>query len=45
LAEPATQTGLLSGEYRAPEALLKLPWGTPVDIWSLGVMVSKNDEP
>jgi serine/threonine protein kinase len=45
LAEPANQTGLLAGEYRAPEALLKLPWGTAVDIWSLGVMVSKNDEP
>ncbi|KKZ61113.1 hypothetical protein EMCG_04258 [[Emmonsia] crescens] len=24
--------------YRAPEVLLKLPWGFPVDIWSIGVM-------
>ncbi|KIW62711.1 hypothetical protein PV04_10855 [Phialophora macrospora] len=38
MAGPANQTGLLSGDYRAPEALLKLPWGAPVDIWSLGVM-------
>lgn len=26
--------------YRAPEVLLQLPWGFPVDIWSIGVMVS-----
>ena len=26
--------------YRAPEVLLKLPWTLPVDIWSVGVMVS-----
>ncbi|KAI2285697.1 hypothetical protein LOZ02_000856 [Ophidiomyces ophidiicola] len=24
--------------YRAPEILLKLPWGFPVDLWSIGVM-------
>ncbi|PGH36283.1 CMGC/SRPK protein kinase [[Emmonsia] crescens] len=24
--------------YRAPEVLLQLPWGFPVDIWSIGVM-------
>ncbi len=27
--------------YRAPEVFLKLPWGTPVDIWNLGCMVSR----
>lgn len=26
--------------YRAPEVLLGLPWSFPVDIWSIGVMVS-----
>lgn len=26
--------------YRAPEILLKLPWGFPVDIWCVGVMVN-----
>ena len=30
----------MSDLYRAPEVLLKLPWGFPVDIWSIGVMVS-----
>ena len=25
--------------YRALEVFLHLPWGTPVDIWSLGCMV------
>ncbi|RAL10301.1 kinase-like protein [Aspergillus homomorphus CBS 101889] len=24
--------------YRAPEVLLQLPWGYPVDIWAIGVM-------
>ncbi|KAH0829835.1 hypothetical protein FOPE_10920 [Fonsecaea pedrosoi] len=24
---------------RAPEILLKLPWGFPVDVWSVGIMV------
>ena len=26
--------------YRAPEVLLQLPWGFPVDMWSICVMVS-----
>lgn len=26
--------------YRAPEILLQLPWGCPVDMWSVGIMVS-----
>lgn len=26
-------------EYRAPEVFLRLPWSTPVDIWSFGCMV------
>lgn len=25
--------------YRAPEVLLEMPWGYPVDIWNVGVMV------
>lgn len=25
--------------YRAPEVMLQLPWGFPVDIWAIGVMV------
>jgi serine/threonine protein kinase len=29
----------MSDLYRAPEVLLQLPWGYPVDIWSIGVMV------
>ncbi|KAJ6028853.1 hypothetical protein N7540_004429 [Penicillium herquei] len=28
----------MSDLYRAPEVLFQLPWGFPVDIWSLGVM-------
>lgn len=27
--------------YRAPEVLLKLPFGFPADMWSIGVMASK----
>lgn len=27
--------------YRAPEVLLKLPFSFPVDMWSIGVMVSR----
>lgn len=30
----------ISDLYRAPEVLPHLPWGFPVDIWSIGVMVS-----
>ncbi|KAL5348412.1 hypothetical protein ACLOAV_006895 [Pseudogymnoascus australis] len=25
--------------YRAPEVILEMPWGYPVDIWNVGVMV------
>ena len=39
LAEPGNQDWWMSDLYRAPEVLLKLPWGFPVDIWSIGVMV------
>ncbi|KAB8210114.1 kinase-like domain-containing protein [Aspergillus parasiticus] len=28
----------MSDLHRAPEVLLQLPWGYPVDIWSIGVM-------
>lgn len=31
----------MSDLYRAPEVLLQLPWGFPVDIWAIGVMVSR----
>ncbi|CAK7274674.1 hypothetical protein SEPCBS57363_006284 [Sporothrix epigloea] len=24
--------------YRAPEVILKMPWGKPIDIWSLGML-------
>ncbi|WEW60369.1 hypothetical protein PRK78_005854 [Emydomyces testavorans] len=32
------QDWCMSDLYRAPEVLLKLPWGYPVDIWAVGVM-------
>ncbi|KAG6894571.1 hypothetical protein C0992_005552 [Termitomyces sp. T32_za158] len=33
-------TGLIQpAPYRAPEVLLHLPWGTPVDIWNFGCMI------
>jgi len=28
--------------YRAPEVILDMPWSYPVDIWSLGMVVSLN---
>ncbi|KAJ5322740.1 protein kinase [Penicillium brevicompactum] len=28
----------MSDLYRAPEVLLRLPWGFPADIWSIGIM-------
>jgi serine/threonine-protein kinase SRPK3 len=40
LAEPGNRDWWMSDLYRAPEVLLKLPWGFPVDVWSVGVMVS-----
>jgi hypothetical protein len=41
LAEPDNRDWWMSDLYRAPELLLKLPWGFPVDVCSVGVMVSK----
>lgn len=41
LAEGQTnQDWWMSDLYRAPEVLLGLPWEYPVDVWSIGVMVS-----
>lgn len=34
------QDWCMSDLYRAPEVLLGLPWEYPVDVWSIGVMVS-----
>jgi serine/threonine-protein kinase SRPK3 len=42
LAEPMNKDWWMSDLYRAPEVLLKLPWGFPVDVWSVGVMVSSK---
>lgn len=25
--------------YRAPEVILKMPWGKPIDMWSVGMLV------
>ena len=27
--------------YRAPEVILKVPWGYPIDIWNAGCLVSR----
>lgn len=41
LAEGQTnQNWWMSDLYRAPEVFLGLPWEYPVDVWSIGVMVS-----
>jgi serine/threonine protein kinase len=37
--ECVNQDWWMSDLYRAPEVLLQLPWGYPVDVWSIGVMV------
>jgi serine/threonine protein kinase len=43
LAEGQTnQDWWMSDLYRAPEVLLGLPWEYPVDVWSIGVMVSTH---
>ena len=42
LAEPMNTDWCMPDIYRAPEVLLKLPWYFPVDIWSVGVMVSRE---
>lgn len=26
-------------QYRAPEVILNMPWGKPIDVWSVGLMV------
>lgn len=38
-SEPDSRGWWMSDLYRAPEVLLKHPWGFSVDIWSIGVMV------
>ncbi|KAK4987165.1 hypothetical protein LTR66_007669 [Elasticomyces elasticus] len=38
LAEPINKDWWMPDLYRAPEVLLGLPWGFPVDVWSVGVM-------
>lgn len=38
-AEPGNCDWWMSDLYRAPEVFLGLPWGYPVDMWSIGVMV------
>ncbi|MCJ1373452.1 hypothetical protein MMC20_004680 [Loxospora ochrophaea] len=38
LSEPVNKDWWMPDIYRAPEILLKLSWGYPVDIWSVGVM-------
>ena len=40
LEHPMNKDWWMSDFYRAPEVLLKLPWSFPVDLWSVGVMVS-----
>ncbi len=42
LAEPMNKDWWMSDLYRAPEVLLNLPWGYPVDVWSVGVMVTSK---
>ena len=43
LAERKTnQDWWMSDLYRAPEVLLGLHWNYPVDVWSIGVMVSTS---
>jgi serine/threonine-protein kinase SRPK3 len=42
LAEPTNKDWWMSDLYRAPEVLLNLSWGYPVDVWSVGVMVGGN---
>lgn len=38
-SEPGNRDWWMSDLYRAPEVLLKLLWGFPVDIWSIGIMI------
>ena len=39
---PVNKDWWMSDLYRTPEVLLGLPWGFPVDVWSVGLMVSKK---
>ena len=39
-AEPINSGWCMPDLYRAPEVLLQLPWDYPVDLWSVGIMVS-----
>lgn len=34
---------VMPGVYRAPEVILGMEWDPKIDIWSVGVMVSKGD--
>ena len=43
-AEPVNIEWCMPDLYRAPEVLLKLPWSFPVDIWSIGIMVSSKHQ-
>lgn len=42
-AEEENRDWWMSDLYRAPEVLLQLPWGFPVDIWAIGVMVRRTN--
>ena len=33
---------VMPGVYRAPEVILGMEWDSKIDIWSVGVMVSKD---
>jgi hypothetical protein len=40
---PKTTKGTLCPEfYRVPKVILGMDWGSKVDIWSIGVMMSTN---
>ena len=43
-ADPVNKGWCMPDLYRAPEVLLKLPWDYPVDLWSVGIMVSMPAE-
>jgi len=40
LGDAAHQGYIMPDPYRAPEVLLDMAWSSPVDIWSVGMMVS-----
>ena len=42
LASPENKGWWMPDTYRAPEVLMGLPWGYSVDIWSIGVMVTRR---